>query len=122
MAIVYYRNSKTGRTVAYESKAKWNSELGYSVPERKYLGVVDSEGNIIPSSGRRGRKPRNPDASAHTGEDNQPDLKAEIAELEKELAAVKKENDRLQAKLSAEQEKSAQMSDLISQIHRMTVR
>ena len=54
-SIVYYRNSKTNRTYAYEVEAKWNPEKGYSVPKRKYLGRVDPVTNeIIPSTGKPG--------------------------------------------------------------------
>ncbi|MBR1643538.1 MAG: hypothetical protein IJ683_14600 [Butyrivibrio sp.] len=58
MSVQYYRNSKTGRTYAYESVAKWDPEKGYSVPERKYLGRVDPITNeIIPTTGKPGRRP-----------------------------------------------------------------
>ena len=56
--IVKIRNKKSGTIYAYEQTAKWDPEKGQARPVRKYLGRYDEETDtIIPSTGRRGRKP-----------------------------------------------------------------
>ena len=58
MAIIYRKpKGEDGPTYAYESTSYWVKDLGQPRSTRKYLGVVDeSTGEIIPSSGKRGRK------------------------------------------------------------------
>jgi hypothetical protein len=57
-AIVKIRNKKSGTIYAYEQTAKWDPEKGQARPVRKHLGRYDEETDtIIPSTGRRGRKP-----------------------------------------------------------------
>ena len=58
MSIVRYVNKKTGRVALYESTSHYDPETKSSRPIRKYLGTEDPEtGELIPSSGMRGRKP-----------------------------------------------------------------
>lgn len=54
MSVVIYTNRKSGCRYAYESTYRWDPESGQSRPTRRYLGRVDADGNIIPSSHRRG--------------------------------------------------------------------
>lgn len=57
MSIVRYVNKKTGRVAVYESTSHYDPEKKQSRPIRKYLGTEDPEtGELIPSSGKRGRK------------------------------------------------------------------
>ena len=57
MSIVRYTNKKTGIVSLYESTSYYDPETKQSRPKRKYLGTEDPEtGELIPSSGRRGRK------------------------------------------------------------------
>ena len=64
MSIVRYVNKKTGRVAVYESTSHYDPEKKQSRPRRKYLGTEDPEtGELIPSSGKRGRK-RSPDGGA----------------------------------------------------------
>lgn len=57
MSIVRYVNKKTGVVALYESTSYYDPETKQSRPKRKYLGTEDPEtGELIPSSGRRGRK------------------------------------------------------------------
>lgn len=57
MSIVRYVNKKTGRVALYESTSHYDPETKQSRPVRKYLGTEDPEtGELIPSSGKRGRK------------------------------------------------------------------
>ena len=56
MSIVYVTNKDSGSVYAYETIAKWDPSKQQSRPIRKYLGRVDPvNGQIISSSGRRGR-------------------------------------------------------------------
>lgn len=49
---------RTGRTVVYESTPRYDPVSKQSRPIRKYLGMLDPEtGELIPTSGRRGRRP-----------------------------------------------------------------
>lgn len=54
MSVVIYTNRRNGCRYAYESTYRWDAEKGQSRPTRRYLGRVDEDGNIIPSSHRRG--------------------------------------------------------------------
>lgn len=57
MSIVRYTNKKTGVVSLYESTSYYDPVLKQSRPKRKYLGTEDPEtGELIPSSGRKGRK------------------------------------------------------------------
>ena len=57
MSIVKYTNKKTGMIAVYESISHYDPETKQSRPIRKYLGMEDPEtGELIPSSGKRGRK------------------------------------------------------------------
>ena len=57
MSIVRYVNKKTGVVALYESTSYYDPEKKQSRPIRKYLGTEDPEtGELVPSSGRRGRK------------------------------------------------------------------
>ena len=106
MSVQYYRNSKTGRTYAYESTAQYDPEKGYSVPIRKYLGRVDPVTNqIIPSTGKPGRpvkpKPENQEDQSglelRVGELEEKLHTAEqtIVDLGKEAAEARREKDRI---------------------------
>lgn len=60
MSIVRYVNKKTGRVAVYESTSHYDPITKQSRPKRKYLGTEDPEtGELIPSSGQRGRKKTN---------------------------------------------------------------
>lgn len=56
--IVKHYDKKTGKTRVYESTPHYDPVTKQSRPKRKYLGTIDDEtGELIPSSGRRGRTP-----------------------------------------------------------------
>ena len=55
--IVRYKNKKSGYVSIYESISRYDPVTKQSRPIRKYLGLEDPEtGELIPSSGKRGRK------------------------------------------------------------------
>ncbi len=57
MSIVRYVNKKTGTVALYESTSYYDPVTKQSRPKRKYLGTEDPEtGELVPSSGKRGRK------------------------------------------------------------------
>lgn len=57
MSIVRYTNKKTGVVTLYESTSHYDPISKQSRPSRKYLGQEDPvTGELIPSSGKRGRK------------------------------------------------------------------
>lgn len=96
--IVKVRNKKTGAVYAYEQTAKWCPEKGQSRPVRKYLGRYDEETDtIIPTSGRRGRKPSQPKPQAEAT------APAAQSALAAELEALRAENARLKAALAQAQ-------------------
>lgn len=67
MSIVKYTNKKTGVVTLYESTSHYDPKTKQSRPVRKYLGREDPvTGELIPSSGRRGRKKDNPTPSGET--------------------------------------------------------
>lgn len=89
MSIVKYTNKKTGVVTLYESTSHYDPETKQSRPIRKYLGREDPvTGELIPSSGKRGRKknsPQDADKASDAMEDNVIlNLKSKY---EKELAA-----------------------------------
>lgn len=95
MSIVRYTNKQTGVVTVYESTSYYDPILKQSRPKRKYLGIEDPVTHeIIPSSGKRGRKPVNPVEDEHNGEEyremylrlqkEQQHSKARIEQLEEE--------------------------------------
>lgn len=89
MSIVKYTNKKTGVVTLYESTSHYDPETKQSRPVRKYLGREDPvTGELIPSSGTRGRKkgsPQNTCKTFNAMDDNV--VSALKSKYEKELAA-----------------------------------
>lgn len=118
-SIVYYRNSKTNRTYAYEVEAKWNSEKGYSVPKRKYLGRVDPVTNeIIPSTGKPGRptkaKPIGNDSAENVSRENE--LEQKLADCSRVIMELKQEISRLKKKDEQEKQTLKKISQLVDEL------
>ena len=99
-SVVYYTNKKTGLVTAYRSEARWDPEKGYSVPKRTYLGIVDPvTKEIIPSSGKRGRKKkeRTPDPAPSPSEYEEAALELEqlrmsLRNLQEQVQTMQKEH------------------------------
>ena len=89
MSIVKYTNKKTGVVTLYESTSHYDPETKQSRPVRKYLGREDPvTGELIPSSGKRGRKKGSPQdvvKASNAMEDNV--ISTLKSKYEKELAA-----------------------------------
>ena len=89
MSIVKYKNKKTGAIAIYESTSRYDPVTRQSRPIRKYLGMEDPEtGELIPSSGQRGRKRKKGEAPANSAKNEHVDEKNSYELL---YAALKKE-------------------------------
>ena len=89
MSIVKYKNKKTGSIAIYESTSRYDPVTHQSRPIRKYLGMEDPEtGELIPSSGQRGRKRKKGEASVNPAKNEHVDEKNRYELL---YAALKKE-------------------------------
>ena len=121
MSIVKYKN-QSGVTYAYEQTSSYDPERKQSRPVRKYLGRVDPEtGEIIPTTGKRGRPPVK--AAEGRPESEEPDYKAlfeekclEAERLQKELAKVRETNDQLSLQVRELKQVIVEVRDRISSI------
>lgn len=87
MTIVRYTNKKTGVVSLYESTSYYDPETKQSRPKRKYLGTEDPEtGELIPSSGKRGRKKISEGGSSTSHEKKEAEYKTKYDKLLKEAA------------------------------------
>ena len=85
MSIVRYVNKKTGTVSLYESTSHYDPKTKQSRPIRKYLGREDPiTKELIPSSGRRGRKPKTDPSSVDESDSVTDSLRFQIEELKKE--------------------------------------
>lgn len=101
MSIVIYTNRKSGCRYAYESTYRYDPEKGQSRPKRKYLGRVDDDGNIIPSSHRRGgARERGPLTLARASASQAPSVASPAADAA-ELGACRERIRRLEAEVEA---------------------
>lgn len=90
MAILKYAN-QSGVVYAYESISEWDPEKKQSRSKRKCLGRVDPDtGEIIPTSGKRGR-PAKKKEDAAAGSENF-DLTEAMKKLTADYEEVKKQN------------------------------
>ena len=101
MSIVRYTNKKTGTVTLYESTSYYDPVKKQSRPKRKYLGIEDPvTKELIPSSGKRGRKKGDTGAVAKERKDRQEEkqlllieeLKRESSEKEKRIKELEAEN------------------------------
>lgn len=82
MSIVKYVNKKTGRVAVYESTSNYDPVTKQSRPKRKYLGMEDPEtGELIPSSGKRGRKRNDDSETTHSKNGKEENYKAKYEKL-----------------------------------------
>ena len=100
MSIVKYKN-QSGVTYAYEATSQYDPSTKQSRPKRKYLGRVDEEtGEIIPTAGKRGRPPKNPQKPAESEKgaafpDNSSELAMKLSAAEAEIVGLRAENEKL---------------------------
>ena len=87
MSLVRYTNKKTGVVTVYESTSHYDPETKQSRPIRKYLGVEDPKtGEIIPSSGKPGRKKASESTGRSVSKKEGTDYKLLYEKLKKELS------------------------------------
>ena len=87
MSLVRYTNKKTGVVTVYESTSHYDPETKQSRPIRKYLGVEDPKtGEIIPSSGKPGRKKASESTGRSEPKKEGTDYKLLYEKLKKELS------------------------------------
>lgn len=85
MSLVRYTNKKTGVVTVYESTSHYDPVTKQSRPIRKYLGVEDPKtGEIIPSSGKPGRKKASDPTSRPAPKKDGPDYKLLYEQQKKE--------------------------------------
>ena len=85
MSIVRYTNKETGVVTLYESTSYYDPVTKQSRPKRKYLGIEDPEtGELVPSSGKRGRKKAVEGDAPTKKETQEQKLKARYDKLQKE--------------------------------------
>lgn len=116
MAILKYAN-QSGVVYAYESISEWDPVKKQSRSKRKCLGRVDPEtGEIIPTSGKKGRPPKNTKKTpvpVNTGETSSDPafekLMADYKKLETENRELLSENKRLKAAVSKIKEELAEL-------------
>ena len=95
--IVKHYDKKTGKTRVYESTPHYDPVTKQSRSKRKYLGTIDTEtGELIPSSGRKGRTPSKNSATIPDG-----GLSAKIALLEKTVASKEEEIASLKSEIAS---------------------
>ena len=115
MSIVRYVNKKTGRVALYESTSHYDPETKQSRPVRKYLGTEDPvTGELIPSTGTRGRKPSEGGVATKKKDENgykllAESLKKECAEKDARINALEQQNAILRANLGRIRDMAAKM-------------
>ena len=83
MALHKSLDHRTGITYVYDVGKTVDPETGKYVKNRHLVGRLDDDGNVVPTSGRRGRLPqKNKDVVPNT----------QAAELEKEILILKKKH------------------------------
>ena len=119
MSIVRYVNKKTGAVALYESTSHYDPETKQSRPVRKYLGTEDPEtGELIPSSGKRGRKKKTDGSAPAKSNAREETYKAKYEQLIKEcnekndrIKQLEHENKRLLSCLQKLRDTAADMLD-----------
>ena len=116
MAIIQQYHKDTNTTYVYESISYWDAEKGQSRSKRKCIGKINPvTGEMVPT-GRRGRKKKEESSQLTNDElarlnslyeQSQKEiagLKVKASELEKNLSALTKQNQKLSATLRRIQE------------------
>ena len=118
--IVKHYDKKTGKTRVYESTPHYDPVTKQSRPKRKYLGTLDLEtGELIPSSGRRGRTASSKNTTTTT---NASDAKAiaalqkTISEKEAEILSLQTEVKTLKATIRSYEKVCASISNALGKV------
>ena len=100
MAIIFQHDKRSGITYAYDSKSFYDKEKKCSRAKRTLIGRVDPEtGEIIPTDGRNKKAKTASSAPVVQDKDQRIiELEDENRQLKLQLAAIKKELERLKSK------------------------
>ena len=95
MSYNYCKDHRSGITYVYEMEKSLDALSGKIVSKRKLVGKLDEEGNVVPTSGRRGRLPKKQEAVPENEEqfmETITSLKSEVEELKSTVSKLRKEN------------------------------
>ena len=107
MGEVHCRDPRTGIVYVYSSSSYWDKEAKKKKEHRKLIGRLDENGNVVPTSGKRGRPKKQKEEPTTTQDENSLQMKMEqmkesyekrlqgqadkIAELESKLRTMERE-------------------------------
>ncbi len=120
MSIVRYMNKKTGKVAIYESTSHYDPKTKQSRPIRKYLGTEDPvTGELIPSSGKRGRKKASESSTHHSKKKEQETdykflaetLKKECMEKDARIKTLEHQNQLLRSSLERIKEMTSKIPE-----------
>ena len=118
--IVQHYDKKTGKTRVYESTPHYDPVTKQSRPKRKYLGTLDPEtGELIPSSGRRGRTASSKNATTTTDASDTKVIAAlqkTISEKEAEILSLQTEVKTLKATIRSYEKVCACISNALGKV------
>ena len=118
--IVKHYDKKTGKTRVYESTPRYDPVTKQSRPKRKYLGTLDPDtGELIPSSGRRGRTASPKNATTTTNASDAKTIAAlqkTISEKEAEILSLKTEVKTLKAAIRSYEKVCASISNALGKV------
>lgn len=115
MAIIKQYHKDTDTTYVYESISYWDEEKKQSRSKRRVIGKLDPEtGEIIPT-GKRGRKPKNPESSPAGIPAELPQLYEDSQARIKELSLV---IDRKDHEINGLKKEIRSLKDALSRIDR----
>ena len=120
--IVQHYDKKTGKTRVYESTPHYDPVTKQSRPKRKYLGTLDPEtGELIPSSGRRGRTASSKNTTTTTTTDASDAkviaaLQKTISEKEAEILSLQTEVKTLKATIRVYEKVCASISNALGKV------
>ena len=90
MGYNYCKDHRSGITYVYEMTKSTDESTGETRTVRRLAGKLDDEGNIVPTSGRRGRLPKKRPVEAVDGPEGTDVLRGEIEELKGTIALLRK--------------------------------
>ena len=118
--IVQHYDKKTGKTRVYESTPHYDPVTKQSRPKRKYLGTLDPKtGELIPSSGRRGRTASSKNTTTTTDASDAKVIAAlqkAISEKEAEILSLQTEVKTLKATIRSYEKICASISNALGKV------
>lgn len=93
MSYNYCKDHRSGITYVYETEKKVDESTGEIKKVRSLIGKLDERGNIVPTSGRRGRLPKKQVSKStidETAKDEVTRLKKETEDLKNTISMLQK--------------------------------